>query len=338
MTPAGAPAIIGESPALRRAVDLAEKFAPSSLPILLVGATGTGKDLLARAIHRWSGRKGPFVDVNCGGLPRELVDGLLFGHRRGTFSGATENVCGLMEAADGGTLFLDELCSLPLEAQVKLLRVLESGALRRLGETTSRPVSVRVIAAAQDGLDERLRSGAFRRDLYQRLAGLVLELPALSARKDDVVALARHFAAGHGRALGPEAIVVLRSYSWPGNVRELRTAVERAVFLTGHAELGGVALAEAIELGLPTAGEEDRAERGKGTEDDAERERMLVALARSGWHAARAAGVLGIARSTLFKRCRALGISIRVHRSPRTVHSDLGLSDCSPDAAREATA
>jgi transcriptional regulator with PAS, ATPase and Fis domain len=303
----GAPAIIGDTPSLRRAVALAEKFAMTGLPILLVGATGTGKDLLARAIHHWSGRPGPFMDVNCGALPRELVDGLLFGHRRGAFSGAVDGVAGFVEAAGGGTLFLDELCSLPVEAQVKLLRVLEAGEVRRLGETATREVDGRVVAAVREGIHALIRSGTFRMDLYQRVSGVVLDLPPLIERGNDVVVLAEYFAAEHGRLVSREGIEVLKRHRWPGNVRELRAAVQRATFLSGRTELAGATLAEAIDLGGNGNGCEVASREGQ-------REGLLVALRASGWHAGRAAALLRIGRTTLFRRCKDLGISLRTER------------------------
>ena len=315
----GGQAIIGSAPRLRRAVELGERFAPTTRSILLVGATGTGKDLLARAIHHWSGRPGPFIDVNCGGLPRELVDGLLFGHRRGAFSGAVETVAGLVEAADGGTLFLDELCSLPVEAQVKLLRVLENGEVRRLGETANRQIDLRVIAAVRDGIDASVRAGTFRLDLYQRVAGLVLELPSLIERPTDIALLANHFAAEQGRVVSSEGVDALTCHSWPGNVRELRAAVERASFLSTSPELGAAVIAEAIDLGLTNELPEAR-------NVGAQKERILAALEEADWQAVQAASVLGIGRTTLFKRCKALGISLRQHQSPRSPRTVRGLN------------
>ncbi len=210
--------IIGRSPAMRRALGLVERFAPTDIPILLVGETGRGKDLLAQEIHRLSGREGEFVDVNCGALPRDLVEGELFGHRRGAFTGATRDRRGLVTAADRGTLFLDEVVSLPPDGQAKLLRVLETHEVRRLGESHKERVDIRVVAAAQEGVLAQMKKGAFRRDLYQRLAGIVIELPPLRTRDNDVVEIAAHLLADTGHVLGESAPAVLRSHSWGGKI------------------------------------------------------------------------------------------------------------------------
>jgi transcriptional regulator with PAS, ATPase and Fis domain len=294
--------IIGASPALRRAVALARRAAPSGLPVLLVGATGTGKELLAQHIHLWSGRRGALVDVNCGALPRDLVEGLLFGRQRGAFTGA-DDAPGLVEAADRGTLFLDEIASLPLECQPKLLRVLEDGAVRRLGACAKRPVAFGLVAAAQEDVAERLATGALRRDLYQRLAGVVIRLAPLAERPEDVVALADYFAARGGRRLEPETARVLLGYAWPGNVRELRLAVERAGFLVENGTIPAGVMREAIELGV-VGGLEP-------SPDGAGRAQLAAACALHGGDTARIARTLGISRATLFRRLRDAGLSLR---------------------------
>ena len=181
--------IIGESPAIRRALALAERYARSRLPILLVGPTGTGKELFAHHIHERSGQPGPLVEVNCCALPRDMVESLLFGHRRGAFTGAIESTVGYVERSDGGTLFLDELESLAFEAQGKLLRVLETGDVERLGIGAKRHVDLRVVSAVQDDISGAVDGGRFRRDLFQRVAGVVIKLPPLSTRPEDVVPL-----------------------------------------------------------------------------------------------------------------------------------------------------
>jgi len=220
--------IVGVSPAIRRGLVVAERYARTRLPILLVGATGTGKELFAEHIHERSGRPGPLVDVNCCALPRDMVESLLFGHRRGAFTGAVDSTVGHVERSDGGTLFLDELASLVPDAQGKLLRVLESGETQPLGAATKRRVDLRVICAVQDDIWTALDAGRFRRDLFQRVAGVVIELPPLAARPEDIVPLAEHFANLQGRRLEGGVDSVLVNYPWPGNVRELRMAIERA--------------------------------------------------------------------------------------------------------------
>ena len=301
--------IVGVSPAIRRALVLAERYARTRLPILLVGATGTGKELFAEHIHERSGRPGPLVDVNCGALPREMMESLLFGHRRGAFTGAVDSVVGHVERSDGGTLFLDELGSLAPDAQGKLLRVLETGDVQPLGAPLKRSVDLRVVCTVQDNIWTALDQGRFRRDLFQRVAGVVIELPPLAARPEDILPLAEHFANLQGRRLEGGAEGVLLNYAWPGNVRELRMAIERAGQLVEDGTLPPQAVAETIALGGPGPSVSSA---GGGllsallTRDD-----LLATLDQSDWDVERAATALRIGRTTLFKRLKALGISLR---------------------------
>ncbi len=303
--------ILGISPAIRRATELAVRFAPTSLPILLVGPTGCGKELFARRIHEWSGRPGAWVDVNCGALPREMVESLLFGHRRGAFTGAHTDAKGYFEAAHQGTLFLDELGSLPLEGQAKLLRVLESSEVRRLGETGTRPVRTRVLAAAHADVGYRVESGALRADLYHRLAGAVIELPALARRREDVLPIARARASEFGRTLSEAAELVLGNYSWPGNVRELRSVVHRAACLGGGGEIGAEAIAEGIALSRVQGG------RFGGPADPLAEERdrqVLATCAALRWDVTKACAAIGVSRATLYRILRKLGVDVAAMR------------------------
>ena len=231
--------IIGDSPKMLEVYRLIEGVAPTSSTVLILGESGTGKELVARAIHQQSPRaKKSFVAVNCGAIPKELVESELFGHVRGAFTGAQTARTGLFETADGGTILLDEVGDLPLAAQVKLLRVLQEGEIKRVGADETRTVDVRVLAATNVDLMNRIQSGLFRRDLYYRLHVIAMELPALRDRGDDVLLLANHylqkFARSMGRdpkRLGPDALRAIRDYEWPGNVRELEHAIEHAMVL-----------------------------------------------------------------------------------------------------------
>lgn len=307
--------IVGNSPAIRHAAALAQRLARSELPVLLVGATGTGKELFAEQIHRWSGRGGVFVDVNCAALPHEMTEALLFGHRRGAFTGAVEHSRGLFEEADGGSLFLDEVLSMPVSAQAKLLRVLETGEVRRLGETVKRRISVRIVSAAQEDIRDRVARGDFRRDLLQRLAGAVIELPTLAARGEDIWLLANHFASLRQRQLHENVAAVLQSYAWPGNVRELRLAIDRAALLSDAAVMTARVLAESVAIGAAIVAGEPRGISSVGEAASSAREHVLAICAANDWNAVRTARALGLGRTTFFKELKALGISLRQSRS-----------------------
>jgi two-component system response regulator AtoC len=231
---------IGSSPSLQEMLRQVRKVAPTKTTVLLTGESGTGKELVARAIHELSPRAAmPFVAVNCGAIPSELLESELFGHVRGAFTDASRDKKGLAAEADGGTLFLDEIGELPVQLQVKLLRFLEDEQVRRVGDTRSEKVDVRVVAATARDLSRAVKDGQFREDLFYRLNVVNVRLPALRERPDDVPALVEHFLAKYRRlrpeepltGVSPEALEVLRSHRWPGNVRELEHAVERAVVL-----------------------------------------------------------------------------------------------------------
>ena len=302
---------MGVSPAIRRAAIVADRYARTRLPVLLVGATGTGKELFAQHIHERSGRSGPLVDVNCCALPRDIVESLLFGHARGAFTSATEGRVGHIQRSDGGTLFLDEFGSLIPEAQGKLLRVLDTGEVQPLGADAKRKVDLRVIGAAQDDISALVEAGRFRRDLFQRVAGVVIHLPALTSRQEDILPLADHFAHGIGKRLESRAERVLLEYSWPGNVRELRQVIERASQLVVDGVLPATALVEAITLGAP--GDEQSWERTYRHRITAQRAELLTACEAEQWNADRVAQALGVHRATLFRRLKRAGISLRHH-------------------------
>jgi transcriptional regulator with PAS, ATPase and Fis domain len=228
-----APAIVGRSPALRAAIEAARRVAPTTASVLIRGESGTGKELFARLVHAQSGRPGPFVAVNCAALPEAILESVLFGHRRGAFTGATERSPGLILSADGGTLFLDEVGELPPAVQAKLLRVLQERRVLPVGDSRERPVDLRVVAASHKGLGELVAQGAFREDLFFRLARFELHLPPLRERGRDVVLIARHLLRQGVEGLAPKGLArtaeaVLVGQRWSGNVRELENVLFRA--------------------------------------------------------------------------------------------------------------
>ena len=254
--------IVGDCPAVRAMLRELRRYAPTALPALVLGETGTGKELVARELHRASGRRGRFVAVSCPNLPAHLVESELFGHRRGAFTGAVENRTGAFEEADGGTLFLDEIGEMPMDVQAKVLRVLQEGVIRRLGDSREVRVDVRVVAATWRDLRGLVAEGRFREDLYNRLAYCEVTLPPLRERGHDVVLLARALMVRarekHGlprRALGQDAEVVLRAYAWPGNVRELERTLYRALATATGRALRAEDLRRALGPGWDDEGE-----------------------------------------------------------------------------------
>ena len=233
------PDIVGTSSSMVAAIELADKVAPHPSTVLITGESGTGKELFARLIHSSSPRtRAPFIPVNCGAIPENLLESELFGHKKGSFTGADSDRVGLFEEANGGTLFLDEIGELPQQLQVKLLRALQEGEIRRVGESTSREVDVRVVAATARDLESEVKEGDFRSDLFYRINVLNIHLPPLRHRTEDIPALVRHFLAHYNDALGlqvtsfsPEAMKAMLAYPWPGNVREVQNVVERAMVL-----------------------------------------------------------------------------------------------------------
>jgi DNA-binding NtrC family response regulator len=240
------PEMVGRSEAMRELARLVRLVAPRSATVLIEGETGTGKELVAKAVHRLSGRASkPFTVLNCAAIPESLLEAELFGHTRGAFTGAVQSRTGRIEAAHGGTLFLDEIGEMPLALQAKMLRFLESGELQKVGENEVMRVDVRVIAATHQHLEARAEAGTFRLDLFHRLAVFPVEVPALRDRMEDVPALAEFFLEEMGRdmprkSLAEEAIARLQTYQWPGNVRELKHVVERGAILAGESPVIGV--------------------------------------------------------------------------------------------------
>ncbi|HET9553951.1 MAG TPA: sigma-54 dependent transcriptional regulator [Anaeromyxobacteraceae bacterium] len=299
--------MVAESPAMRAVLASAAAMAASDAPIVLLGETGTGKEVLAHALHATSPRAGrPFVAVNCGALPAELMESELFGHLRGAFSGAVADKAGLFEEADGGTILLDEIGDLPLALQVKLLRVLQDGEVRRVGATRAAAVDVRVLAATHHELRALVEQGRFREDLYYRLQVFSLALPPLRARREDVMPLARQLLQLEGRparAFSREAEAALLRHPWPGNVRELSNAVRHG------AALARGELVELDHLPEPVRRPSAAPDRPPGSVRrslaEVEREHLLAVLAACEGRQAEAARVLGIARNTLWRKLEA---------------------------------
>jgi DNA-binding NtrC family response regulator len=283
-----------ESDAMHELFVTATRVARADVPLLLTGQNGAGKEVLADVVQANSAvRDGPFIKVNVGALPSELMESELFGAEAGAYTGAAKARPGRFEAADGGTLFLDETANLSLAGQAKLLRVLETGAFERLGSSTTRRVKVRLIFATNADLKAALRAGTFREDLYYRINVIELRIPPLAARPSDILPLARHFLAP-GFALDPSAERALVAHPWPGNVRELRNAVQRACLLAREPVLSAAA------LGLEGAAE--------NAEREPEPDEIRAALARAGGVVARAARELGLTRQSLYRRMGKLGI------------------------------
>ena len=305
-------AIVTQDPALIETLALATDVADSGLPILVTGESGTGKELVAQFVHDRSGRAdAPLVKVNCAALPAELVESELFGHVKGAFTGAQADRVGRFERANGGTLFLDEVGDVPPAVQVKLLRVLQSGEYERVGDARPRRADVRVVAATNRNLEAAIREGTFREDLYYRIAGVRLRLPALRERPADVPLLAHHLAARIAPAHGgsePEwteaASAALQAYRWPGNVRELQNAVERAVVL---ARGGTVELHHLPEEVRNAAGGASADGDGLASLEEVERRHIVRVLARARDYE-EAARVLGIDKATLWRKRKRYGL------------------------------
>ena len=307
---AGATSMVAKSSAMRTLIERAERVAPTESPVLVEGESGTGKELVARLLHGLSARRDkPFVVINCSAIPDALFESELFGHHRGAFTGATERRLGLVEAADGGTLFLDEIGDMNPTVQSKLLRTLESGEIRRVGENRTSRVDVRVVAATNKSLADEVAAGRFREDLYYRLNGVPLQIPPLRERSEDIEPLVRYFLAeGSGRhprviGISEEAVGALKAYHWPGNVRELKNSIEALRILAPGPEIGLDDLPPNVRERRPVRGNAWAArpivELGQVID-----EYILYALERCGGNKSQAARLLAIDPKTLYKRLR----------------------------------
>ncbi len=313
-------AMIGRGAAMRAIFDKVAKTAPTTGRVLITGENGTGKELVARAVHEHSRRAdGPFVKLNCAAIPSELIESELFGHEKGAFTGATQQRRGKFELADGGTLFLDEVGDMNPSAQAKVLRVLQENELERVGGAETIKVDVRVVAATNKDLPAEIAAARFREDLYYRLAVVPIELPPLRARREDIPSLVEHFlqqaCADNGRRakkMAPSAMTLMMQHEWPGNVRELKNVVERLTILTGDAEVISEAdVGDALPRVKAVKAEFSRGTPFKDLVAAAEREIIMAALEANDHHVSNTARELSLERSHLYKKMRALGIDHR---------------------------
>jgi DNA-binding NtrC family response regulator len=321
--------LVGTSPPMRKAMELMEKVAPSKASVVITGQSGTGKEMIARAIHQLSPRRDkPFIAINCSAIPATLIESEMFGHERGAFTGADQRRLGAWELADAGTLFLDEIGEIPIELQAKFLRVLEEERLRRLGGKSEIAVDVRVISATNRDLKEEIKVGRFREDLYFRLNVFHINLAPLKERREDIPVLVQHFIDRFSRDAGkklhgvsPQAMKLLTDYAWPGNIRELRNTLERAVILCGMGAIepehlpselaagGGESAYLKLPYGLPLR--------------EIEKEYILSTLSRLQNNKARTAQALGISEKTLYNKLyRYSGRSPR--REDEAVEDEIG--------------
>ena len=309
--------IIGETAAIREVLDTIAKVAPTNARVLIMGENGSGKELVAQAIHRGSPRAGkPFVEVNCAAIPSELIESELFGHMKGSFTGAFSDRAGKFEQADGGTLFLDEVGDMSAAAQAKVLRTLEGGDVTRIGATKSISVDVRVIAATNKHLEEEIAAGAFREDLFYRLNVVPVEVPPLRSRRDDIPLLIEKFSGDLVRssAVGPkaftkDAITALGQRDWPGNIRELRNTVERLLILSPGAEIQAEDVHRLSGAGTDVAvGGLTHCQTFEEFRETAERAFLEAKLSENAWNVSETARKLEMPRSNLYKKIEKYGL------------------------------
>jgi two-component system, NtrC family, nitrogen regulation response regulator NtrX len=311
--------MVGESPTLRHVIDAIRRAAPTNATVLLQGESGVGKELVARTIHRNSLRSHErFVQVNCAAIPDDLIESELFGHEKGSFTGATEKQIGKFEQADRGTIFLDEIGDMSLKTQAKVLRVLQEGEVERLGSARTTKVDVRVIAATNMNLEDQIEQGRFREDLYFRLAVIPIYVPPLRERGDDVPALVKHFVDLLSREnnlkpkrVTPAAMDVLKRYRWKGNIRELRNTVERLIIMTPGDSIDVGDLPESVRADRGArAAEHARTDAGtlRQFKESSERTYLVEKLRENGWNISKTAEVIGTPRSNLYKKLEQYNI------------------------------
>lgn len=309
--------MVGQSPAMLKIFETINQIADYPAKVLITGESGTGKELVARAIHFSSKRSsGPFVKINCAAIPNELIENELFGHAKGAYTGASSAAQGKFQAADGGTLFLDEIGDMDLVLQAKLLHVIQDSEFVMLGSSKSIKVDVRIIAATNQNLEQRIKEGRFREDLYHRLNVVAIDIPPLRKRKEDIKPLANKFLTDFSQvynkrvlSIAPEAMQILIEYDWPGNVRELKNIMEKIVLFAQSEEVDPNVTRKALGLSLNKGSTSNDAHLSlKEKMERAERDIILSAIANANGNMTKAARSLGINRSTLFKKKRKLGI------------------------------
>jgi two-component system nitrogen regulation response regulator NtrX len=309
--------MVGESPALRQVWDSIKRASPTNATVLLLGESGVGKELVARSIHRNSLRsRERFVQVNCAAIPEELIESELFGHEKGSFTGATEKQIGKFEQADRGTNFLDEVGDMSPKTQAKVLRVLQEGEVERLGSARTIKVDVRVIAATNKDLEQEIEKGTFREDLYFRLSVIPIRVPPLRDRREDVPALVRHFADLFSRdnnrrpqRFTPAALDYLQRARWKGNVRELKNTVERLIIMTPSEVVDVDDLREIVRLEARAAGTDNEKGTLREFKETSERAFLVGKLRENGWNISKTAEVIGTPRSNLYKKLEQYGIT-----------------------------
>jgi DNA-binding NtrC family response regulator len=309
--------IVAASPEMKAVVTTAGLLAETDSSVLITGESGTGKELLARVLYEKSARRrGRFVPINCGGITESLLESELFGHRKGAFTGAIIDRKGLLEEAHGGVLFLDEIGEMPASMQIRLLRFLQGGEVRRIGDTIARRVDVRLVAATHRSLEDEIAAGRFRQDLYYRINVVGLRVPPLRERVEDIPVLARSFLARNAARMRKEvqgfsadALELLKSYPWPGNVRELQNVIERALNLASGREITEADLPASITVSARAAALAPTVSAASSTPDD-ERRRLIAALERSRWNQGKAAIALGMSRTTLWRKLREHQIEV----------------------------
>ncbi len=313
--------LIGKSQALKRVMDAVQRAAPTNATVLLLGESGVGKELVARAIHRNSNRaRERFVQVNCAAIPDDLIESELFGHEKGSFTGATEKQIGKFQQADRATIFLDEVGDMSLKTQAKVLRVLQEGEVERLGSARTLKVDVRVIAATNKQLGQEIENGHFREDLYFRLSVVPIQVPPLRERPDDIPLLVRHFAESFAHEnnlrssrFGPEAIELLKGLHWKGNVRELRNAIERLMIMAAGDEITAdeiraTARVDASPAAPDNGAKGERPGSLREFKELSERAYIVEKLRENGWNISKTAEAIGTPRSNLYKKLEQYGI------------------------------